>query len=197
MSQIGGLAAHWLKTYQSEACALRSLWGDVDIPGILYKYIPVERIGKGAPDSLRATQLLALNDDMECNVTTMKGSEQGDTLAFLAMVQSKLEGHLGIEVPWEELLERSIRYGDLRLSTFIPRIPEPESRGGRLHYGHSRSYDVGPLRAEHRHSRGIRHGDIEKHGIRIEAHDLLRDSLHVPTIEGRHHPTELRRPREH
>ena len=93
--------------------------GAVDIPDILYKYIPVERIGNGAPDSLRATQLLALNDDMECNVTTMKGSEQEDTLAFLALVQSKLEGHLGIEVPWEELLERSLRYGDLRLSTFI------------------------------------------------------------------------------
>ena len=99
--------------------------GDVDIPGILYKYIPVERIGNGAPGSLRATQLLALNDDMECNVTTMKGSEQGDTLAFLAMVQSKLEGHLGIEVPWEELLERSIRYGDLRLSTFIQEYLNP------------------------------------------------------------------------
>ncbi len=85
----------------------------------------MERIGNGAPDSLRATQLLALNDDMECNVTTMKGSEQGDTLAFLAIVQSKLEGHLGIEVPWEELLERSIRYGDLRLSTFIQEYLNP------------------------------------------------------------------------
>ena len=125
MSQIGGLAAHWLKTYQSEACAQRSLWGDVDIPNILYKYIPVERIGNGAPDSLRATQLLALNDDMECNVTTMKGSEQRDTLAFLATVQSRLEGHLGIEVPWEELLERSISYGDLRLSTFIQEYLNP------------------------------------------------------------------------
>ena len=125
ISKISDIAAHWLKTYQSEACAQRSLWGDVDIPDILYKYIPVEHIGNGAPDSLRATQLLALNDDMECNVTTMKGSEQGDTLAFLAMVQSKLEGHLGIQVPWEELLERSIRYGDLRLSTFIQEYLNP------------------------------------------------------------------------
>ena len=82
MSRIGGITAHWLQEHQSEECAQRSLWGDVDIPDILYKYIPKERIGNGAPDSLRATQLLALNDDMECNVTTMKGSEQGDTLAF-------------------------------------------------------------------------------------------------------------------
>ena len=119
------IATHYLQAHQSEECAQRSLWGDVDIPDILYKYIPKKLIGKGAPDSLRATQLLALNDDMECNVTTMKGSEQGDTLAFLAMVQSKLEGHLGIALPWEELLTRSLRYGDLRLSTFIQEYLNP------------------------------------------------------------------------
>ena len=125
MSQIGAIAAHWLQMHQSEECAQRSLWGDVDIPDILYKYIPKKLIGKGAPESLRATQLLALNDDMECNVTTMKGDEQEDSLAFLAMVQKKLEGHLGIAVPWEELLKRSIRYGDLRLSTFIQEYLNP------------------------------------------------------------------------
>ena len=125
MSGIGAIAAHWLQMHQSKECAQRSLWGDIDIPGILYKYIPKKRIGKGAPDSLRATQLLALNDDMECNVTTMKGSEQEDTLAFLAVVQSKLEGHLGIAVPWEELLRRSLSYGDLRLSTFIQEYLNP------------------------------------------------------------------------
>ena len=125
ISGIGAIAAHWLQAHQSEECAQRSLWGDVDIPDILYKYIPKELIGNGAPDSLRATQLLALNDDMECNVTTMKGSEQEDTLAFLAVVQSKLEGHLGIALPWEELLTRSIRYGDLRLSTFIQEYLNP------------------------------------------------------------------------
>ena len=125
MSRMGDIAAHWLQRNQSEECAQRSLRGGVDIPDILYKYIPVELIGKGAPDSLRATQLLALNDDMECNVTTMKGSEQEDTLAFLAMVQSKLDGHLGIAVPWEELLERSLHYGDLRLSTFIQEYLNP------------------------------------------------------------------------
>ena len=125
MSQIGAIAAHWLKAHQSEECAQRSLWGDVDIPDILHKYIPRELIGKGAPESLRATQLLALNDDMECNVTTMKGSEEEETLAFLAVVQSKLEKHLGIAVPWEELLTRSISFGDLRLSTFIQEYLNP------------------------------------------------------------------------
>ena len=59
MSTIGYITEHWLQRYQSEECAQRSLWGDVDIPDIVYKYIPKERIGKGAPDSLRASQLLA------------------------------------------------------------------------------------------------------------------------------------------
>ena len=125
MSRMGDIAAHWLQMHQSEVCAHRTLWGDVDIPDILYKYIPKERIGDGAPDSVRTTQLLALNDDMECNVTTMKGREQEDTLAFLAVVQSKLEGHLGIAVSWEDLLTRSMRYGDLRLSTFIQEYLNP------------------------------------------------------------------------
>ena len=125
MSRIGDIAAHWLQMHQSEVCAQESVWGDVDIPETLYKYIPRKLIGMGAPESLRTTQLLALNDDMECNVTTMKGSEQEDTLAFLAVVQSKLEGHLGIAVPWEELLRRSLRYGDLRLSTFIQEYLDP------------------------------------------------------------------------
>ena len=124
-SAMGALAAHMLKAHQSEECAQRSLSGDVDIPNVLYKYIPAKRIGDGAPDSLRATQLLSLNDDMECNVTAMKGSQQEDTLAFLALVQSRLEEHLGISVPWDELLTRSLRYADVRLSTFVQEYLNP------------------------------------------------------------------------
>ena len=125
MSRMGDIAAHWLQAFQSDECAQKYLWGDADLPDILYKYIPRELIGKGPPGSLRATQLLALNDDMECNVTTMKGSEEENSLAFLAVVQSKMEEHLGIVVPWEELLRRSIGYGDLRLSTFIQKYLNP------------------------------------------------------------------------
>ena len=62
---------------------------------------------------------------MECNVTTMMGNEQENTLGFLALVQSKLEGHLGVAVPWEELLTRSLRYGDVMLSTFIQKYLNP------------------------------------------------------------------------
>ena len=125
ISNMGDISAHWLQSLQSEECAQRSVWGDADIPDILYKYIPQKLIGEGPPRNLRATQLLALNDDMECNVITMKSHGQEDTLAFLAMVQSKLEGHLGIEVPWEELLTRSLSYADVRLSTCIQEYLNP------------------------------------------------------------------------
>ena len=59
-------------------------------------------------------------------VITMKSHRQEDTLAFLAMVQSKLEGHLGIAMPWEELLTRSLRYADVRLSTCIQEYLNPQ-----------------------------------------------------------------------
>ena len=124
-SRLGDIAEHFLKVNQSEECAQRSVWGDVDIPKILYKYIPRDRIGDGAPNCLRATQLLALNDDMECNVETFLGSEKSDTLAFLTLVQSKLKEHLDIAVPWEELLTQSIRFGGPRLSTFIQNYLNP------------------------------------------------------------------------
>ena len=125
LAMLGTIGAHWLRTYQSEECAQKSVWGDADVPDILYKYIPRERIGEGAPDTLRATQLLALNDDMECNVSTMKDSAEEETLAFLRLVQTKIKEHLDIEVPWEELLTRTLRYGDLRLSTFIQEYLNP------------------------------------------------------------------------
>ncbi len=122
---LGSIGAHLLRANQAQACAQKAVWGDVEIPDILYKYIPRERIGLGAPNSLRATQLLALNDDMECNVTTMKDTAQADTLDFLRVVQRKLKEHLGISVPWEELLIRAIHFGDVRLSTFIQEYLNP------------------------------------------------------------------------
>ena len=118
MSRLDDIAAHWLQVNQSRECAQRSVWDDVDIPDILYKYIPRERIGDGAPDTLRATQLLALNDDMECNVIAMKGGQQ-EALQFLRSVQSRVKEQLGVDVPWEDLLIRWVRYADVRLSTYV------------------------------------------------------------------------------
>ena len=118
MSRMDDIAAHWLQVNQSQECAERSVRGDVDIPDILYKYIPKELIGAGAPDTLRATQLLALNDDMECNVIAMKGAQQ-EALQFLRSAQARVKEHLGVNVPWEDLLVRWVRHADVRLSTYV------------------------------------------------------------------------------
>ena len=123
-SNIRGITAHWLRTFQFQECAERLVEGRAGVPDVLYKYIPRERIGEGAPNSLRATQLLTLNDDMECNVVTMHDVEM-DILDFLSLVQSRLKECLGVEVSNEELVKRSLRHGDLRLSTFIQEYLNP------------------------------------------------------------------------
>ena len=125
MASMDAILAHWREQHQSNECAEKVVRGEPEIPEILYKYIPRHRIGSGAPNSLRATQLRALNDDMECSVATMNTDDQMDTLQFLALVQSKLGEHLGITPEWEDLLTRSVSYGDLRLSTFIQEYLTP------------------------------------------------------------------------
>ena len=124
MSNIRGITAHWLRTFQSQECADRIAEGTADVPDVLYKYLPRKLIGHGAPNSLRSTQILALNDDMECNVVTMHDRKM-DILDFLALVQSRLKECLGVEVSDEELMKRALRHGDLRLSTFIQEYLSP------------------------------------------------------------------------
>ena len=118
LSNLRGITVHWLRGFQFQECAERLVEDRADVPGVLYKYIPRRLIGRGAPNSLRATQLLALNDPMECNIVTMRGKETGP-LDFIALVQSRLKECLGAEVAEEDLMERALRFGDLRLSTFI------------------------------------------------------------------------------
>ena len=118
MSQIGTIINLSLRRHQAEECAEKSINGEAEIPDILYKYIPRGRIGHGAPDSLRATQLLALNDDMECSIQTNNYNKL-NTLEFLDLVKSKLAEHLGITVPRHEFLKRSLSHVDPMLSTFI------------------------------------------------------------------------------
>ena len=94
MGSMDALLVHWRQQHQSNECAEKMVRGEPNVPEILYKYIPRHLIGSGAPNSLRATQLRALNDDMECNVTTMHTDEDMPTFQFLRLVQSKLGEHL-------------------------------------------------------------------------------------------------------
>ena len=124
MSRMDDIAAHRLRVNQSQQCAERSVWGDQDVPDVVYKYIPSKLIGNGAPNSLRATELLALNDDMECNVVAMKGRDD-EALEFLRLVQTRVRHHLGIDVAWQDLLTRWQRHADVRLSTYVQEYLNP------------------------------------------------------------------------
>lgn len=118
------LTEEWRREIQTKECAEEIANGCSDIPDTLYKYIPAALLDKGPPASLRATQLSVLNDHMECNFVTMLNPNV-DVLEFLALIQSTIKHHLGIDVSEEELLERSIRFGDLRLSTFVQEFLNP------------------------------------------------------------------------
>ena len=118
LAQVPVLKNHYLRQYQLEECADRYVAGTSSIPDVIYKYIPRGRLGQGAPRALRATQILALNDDMECNITVMNDTDM-EILDYLALVQTKLQEHLGITIPNEDLLERALLYGDVRLAPFF------------------------------------------------------------------------------
>ena len=94
------------------------------VPEILYKYIPCSHLHKGAPKSLRATQLAALNDVMECNVTTIKQPDANEDQWREALVRD-LERSMGQSMSTEELARRRHLYGDPRISTVIQDFLNP------------------------------------------------------------------------
>lgn len=118
LAHIPTLKNHYLRQYQLEECARRYAAGTSEIPDVIYKYIPRSRLDQGAPRVLRATQILALNDDMECNITVMNDTDM-DILDYLDLVQSKLQQHLDITISNEELSERALRHGNMKLSPFF------------------------------------------------------------------------------
>ena len=96
----------------------------LDVPDILYKYIPWRLLQHGYPNALRATQILALNDVMECNITTMN-NQRLDRPEFGKLLLLELDKHLGISLSTEEMNKRLNIYGDPRISTVIQEILSP------------------------------------------------------------------------
>lgn len=124
MSHMVTVAKVYLRQFQAEVCAHRSAWGNVDIPEILYKYVSTDHIGNGVPNSLRATQLCALNDNMECNVITMKDVDQ-PMLEMLRKARENLKEYLDVDIPWHEVLQECRLHGSPRLSPYIQRYLNP------------------------------------------------------------------------
>ena len=119
LSQMGNVAAWQLSSIQSRECAAKLVEGKTGIPSILYKYIPISRIGQGAPRSLRATQPSALNDVMECSIGSM-GDTGADASRYRTAVGAKLEECLGVTMSEGELAKLWVTSnGDMELSGFI------------------------------------------------------------------------------
>ena len=96
----------------------------LDVPDILYKYIPYRHLQHGVPRSLRATQLLALNDVMECNIETYKNNDLSSN-EWGNLLISALEQNLGITISSDEIERRLRSYGDPRVSTVIQEYLNP------------------------------------------------------------------------
>ena len=121
LSQMANVAAWQLGSIQSKECAAKLVEGKTGIPRILYKYIPISRIGQGAPRTLRATQPSALNDVMECSIGAMSESSV-EASCYRAAVGTKLEECLGVTLSDGELAKLWITSnGDMELSGFIRR----------------------------------------------------------------------------
>ena len=124
LPQMRHIVSHRLEWHQADECARKFATGDLDIPNVLYKYIPRDRIGRGAPNSLRATQVKALNDDMEANIRVMKKLEE-DPVKYLQVVQAQCKEYLGVEVPWHEWLLQANMWAGPILSPLIQNYLNP------------------------------------------------------------------------
>ena len=117
--QMPGVVSWQLRWIQSRECAAKLVEGKTGIPSVLYKYIPMKRIGKGAPRSLRATQPSAFNDVMECSIGPMAGAG-ADASRYRASVGAKLQECLGITMSPGELAKLWVTSGGaMEMSGFI------------------------------------------------------------------------------
>ena len=116
--QMPSIAAWQLQFLQSRECGAKVVAGKTGIPSVLYKYIPMGLIGKGAPQSLRATQPSALNDVMECSISPMGGGG-ADAGSYRAAVGAKLQECLGVTLLDGELAKLWLTTGGMELDGFI------------------------------------------------------------------------------
>ena len=117
LSQMSNVASWQLRSIQSTECATKLVEGRTGIPSVLYKYIPMNLIGKGPPSNLRATQPSSLNDVMECSLGTW-GSRDGSR--HRAAVGEKLQECLGVTLSEGELAKLWVTTGgDMGLSGLI------------------------------------------------------------------------------
>ena len=91
----------------------------LELPDIVYKYVPYQRLDDGIPTTLRATQPGSLNDVMEGNISTSM-QEKMDRDEWYSLIARSLRAiFLEDTIPDEELGRRKRLYGDPMVSTII------------------------------------------------------------------------------
>ena len=97
----------------------RQMQAMLELPDIVYKYVPYQRLDDGSPTTLRATQPGSLNDVMEGNISTsMQGKMDRDEW-YALIARSLREIFREDTIPDEELERRKRVYGDPMVSTII------------------------------------------------------------------------------
>lgn len=91
----------------------------LELPDILYKYVPGEILNCGFPNSLRATQPATLNDVMEGNISTLMGSKTERDQSYKMLSESLTDIFGDDALSDDELNRRKNLYGDPRVSTII------------------------------------------------------------------------------
>ena len=108
-----------LRRKSEEEWVRRQVEGMLELPGILYKYVPCKSLDYGWPTTLRATQPSSLNDVMEGNIrTSMQGKMDRDEW-YSIVLGSIREIFLDDAPSTEEMARRKNLYGDPRVSTII------------------------------------------------------------------------------
>ena len=117
-----------------------------------------------------------------------------DRSHFRALVRSKVKRFLGIAVPEDELLRRSISHGDLRLSSFIQEYLNSKVGVVSLTVDRFVPTMVGALCPEYRPSCRLRHGVLAKLGYELRSVTLLGTRTLLRTDKGRRHSVAPGRP---
>ncbi len=108
-----------LKDITDKSQIARTMQEMVELPEIIYKYVPHERLNDGFPMSLRATQPAVLNDVMEGNVSTSMENKM-DRDEWWTIISRSLREAFGEDtLSDEELARRKGLYGDPKVSTII------------------------------------------------------------------------------
>ena len=108
-----------LRRESEEEWVRRQVEGMLELPDILYKYVPFKSLDYGLPTTLRATQPSSLNDVMEGNIrTSMQGRMDRDEWYSIVLGSLK-EIFLDDAPSTEEIARRKNLYGDPRVSTII------------------------------------------------------------------------------